>query len=158
MNEKTKQTNDIAEIIKLKHTYLHYNDSGFQAKKIGELFVENCVWDGGDFGRYEGRKQVVDFFSNVGQGVPFCNHQVTNEIIEVTGDRATGRWHLLLIASVMGEKGIESRWYLGDYKDTFVKRDGRWMFEDLNVFWNLNVKQGDSWGDQGQIRPDGINL
>ena len=89
----------------------------------------------------------------------FCTHLATNEIIEVNGDRATGRWRLLLAASVVGEDTIESRWYLGDYKDVFVKRNGKWMFESLNVFWNFNVKQGESWTDQGQIRPpDGKDL
>ncbi len=158
LEEQVRRINDIAEISKLKNIYLHYNDSGFQAEKIGELFAEDGVWDGGDFGRYEGRQQIIDFFSNVGEAVPFCTHLATNEIIEVNGDRATGRWRLLLAASVVGEDTIESRWYLGDYKDVFVKRNGKWMFESLNAFWNFNVKQGESWTDQGQIRPDGKDL
>ena len=99
---------DISEITKLKHIYLHYNDSGFQAEKIGELFTEDGVWDGGDFGRYEGRQQIVDFFSNVGEALPFCAHLAMNEIIEVDGARATGRWRLLLAATVVdGENGTD---------------------------------------------------
>ena len=159
MDERTKKTNAIAEIIKLKNTYIHYNDSGFQAQKIGELFIENGVWDGGVFGRYEGRQKIIDFFSNLSGGVPFSCHLISNEIIDVNGDKADGRWRLLLIANLIGEDGVVgSRWYIGDYKDVFVKKNGVWMFESLNVFWNLDVKQGDDWSNQGKIRLEGTNL
>jgi hypothetical protein len=46
------------------------------------LFTEDGVWDGGPFGRAEGREGIREFFGEVSKQVSFANHYVTNPIIE----------------------------------------------------------------------------
>ena len=59
---------------------------------------------------------------------------------------------LLLPCTFMQDGRKVSRWILGDYDDDFVRRDGRWMFSRLDVIFNFNVAQGDSWAGMEQVR------
>ena len=54
-----------------------------QCKQFFSLFLGDGVWDGGPFGRYEGRTAIEEFFRKAPELISFANHYVTNPIIEV---------------------------------------------------------------------------
>ncbi|MFC3230037.1 nuclear transport factor 2 family protein [Marinibaculum pumilum] len=142
----------IEEITRLKHLYWHYNDQGLDAARIGPLFVDEGVWSNAELGHHEGRAAIEDFFGGASATITFCAHLGMNGIVEVDGDTARGRWRLLLPCTFMQDGRKVSRWILGDYDDAFVRRDGSWLFSRLDVIFNFNVAQGDSWAGMEQVR------
>ena len=122
---------DLEQIKLLKHRYCAFCDENYNPDGIAGLFVEDGVWDGGPFGRYDGRAAIRAFFADVSSKISFANHYVSNPVIEIEGDRATGRWDLW--QPMVTEPNPRALWMVAKYRDTYVRRDGRWMFQRLEV-------------------------
>ena len=122
---------DIEALKQLKHRYAAFCDQDYDPDGLAPLFTENAVWDGGTMGRYEGREAIHKFFSQAHKFVPFAIHHVTNPIIEIDGDRATGRWYLWqpCIFSPAGE----ALWMAGRYFDKCRRDNGVWRFEHVQI-------------------------
>ena len=135
--EKRVQTlEDIEAIKKLKARYCGYCDAGYDADGLISLFTDDAVWDGGSFGRYEGRKAIYDFFAGVSKLLPFALHYVMNPQIDVEGDRASGRWYLLEPCTFA--QGSQAVWGAAYYEDRYVKVGGAWKFQEVKLtssFW-----------------------
>ena len=56
-NGSRLQLEGIEAIKILKARYGYYCDDSYDPDGISSLFVEDGVWDGGQFGRYEGRNR-----------------------------------------------------------------------------------------------------
>jgi hypothetical protein len=144
---------DIEEITKLKHLYWHYNDTGFRADEIANLFTEDGVWSSEVMGHYEGREAIRDFFRGAPAFASFCAHLGMNPIIEVDGDLAQARWRAMLFTTMIDNEGETSRQILIDYIDDFVRRDGQWMIRKIDLFFNFNVPVGEGWAGRAVLRP-----
>src|SRR6516164_4363699 len=83
---------DVEAIKKLKYQYCVYCDDNYNADGIASLFIEDAIWDGGTFGRYEGREAIRGFFRSAARLLSFAAHHVMNPIItcRVTKPRAFG--------------------------------------------------------------------
>jgi len=96
--EKLQYLLDIKEIELLLYRYCHYNDGGWPEKPLShqgpawQLFTEDAVWDGGDFGVFTGREEIRKVLAGFA-AVPMSYHAVMNPLIEIAGDHATGNWH-----------------------------------------------------------------
>jgi hypothetical protein len=131
-SEKLQWLYDVEQIKQLKHRYCAYCDEGYDPDGIASLFVLDGVWDGGLFGCFEGRDAIHGFFSGASKLISFANHYVTNPVIEVDGDTATGRWDLW--QPMVNEPASQACWLVAKYRDTYVKQDdGGWMFQRLEV-------------------------
>ena len=101
--QRLRRLEDIEEIKKLKARYCEACDGGWDARTSNNIegivgsFAEDGVWDGGVYGLREGRAALREWYNN-GQMTtpPFAFHLLTNPIIEVDGDHATGNWHLTI--------------------------------------------------------------
>ena len=131
LEARLKRIEDIEAIRRLKHRYASYCDDGYDADRLGELFLENAVWDGGMLGRFEGAAAIRRFFQACSKTVPFAIHQVTNEILDVDGDRATGRWYLW--EPLVFAKGDQAMWLAGRYDDVYRRVNGEWRFETVTI-------------------------
>jgi hypothetical protein len=132
LESRIRRLEDIEGIRTLKYRYASYCDDDYDAAKLAPLFTEDAVWDGGTaLGRFEGREAIRKFFMSCAKVVPFAIHQVTNPVIDVEGDRATGRWYLwepLVFAT--GNQGF---WMAARYDDRYVRADGAWLFENVKI-------------------------
>lgn len=114
---------DIEEIKKLKARYCAACDGGWDGRashdteKIVALFAEEGVWEGGVYGRREGRDGIREFYQHNPE-VPFAFHLLTNPIIEVDGDRATGNWHLMISMTQADRKSLL---IAGVFEDEYVR-------------------------------------
>ena len=105
-------------------------------KSFSELFAEDGgEWNGG-MGIAKGpaaiRKLMEETIGNNTGGVRSPNfHIFNNEIITVSGDRATAvsKWTFVN----QGEDNRPQWVYLGHYHDTFIKENGRWKFLQRKV-------------------------
>ena len=130
-SEKLQWLFDVEQIKQLKHRYCGYCDEQYDPDGIAALFVEDGVWDGGPFGKYEGRDAIHKFFANASNLISFANHYVTNPIIEIDGDTATGRWDLW--QPMVSEPETTACWLIAKYREEYVRRDDTWMFRTLTV-------------------------
>ena len=97
---------DREAIRELKALYCNLNDGGWAGRSthehpqaLADLFIEDGEWDGGPVaGRAAGRENIRALFTAF-QVVPFVIHNVMNPIIEIDGDRATGHWHAIIMAT-----------------------------------------------------------
>lgn len=92
LEARIRRLEDIESIKQLKARYAAACDDDYNANALAKLFTEDAIWDGGPMGCHKGQDAIRQFFSVSDQVVPFAIHHVTNPIIEITVDRATGQW------------------------------------------------------------------
>jgi uncharacterized protein (TIGR02246 family) len=143
LEARIRKLTDIDEIQRLKARYAAACDNNYDPDAIAELFTEDAVWDGGKFGRAEGRENIRRFFRRAPEVFSFAIHNVMNPRIEVDGDRASGQWYLLQPAT--REPGHEAVWLAAVYHDEYVRIRGKWLFKHLQVRSNFLTTYQDGW-------------
>ncbi len=136
LERRVRVLEDVEAIKRLKHRYADACDRGYDADALAELFAEDAVWDGGLFGRYEGREAIRDFFRGVSSDIVFAMHYMMNPIIDVTGDRATGTWYLFQTCTFA--QGNTPIWGAARYDEEYVREPDGWKFRRLRLvssFW-----------------------
>lgn len=103
---------DVAEIQRLKALYARCADEKYtddhQRKPQDEIdlvawqqasvFTDDAQWDGGPFGVLHGRQAIYD---NLRSGPwKFALHYYSSPLIDVSGDRAHGRWMLWQVGTL----------------------------------------------------------
>ncbi len=142
---KIQLLEDLEAIKILKHQYCAYCDDSYNPDGIASLFVENAVWDGGKFGRCEGREAIRKFFEGAPKTLSFAAHQVMNPIIKIDGDHATGEWKLLQPCTLEGKHGASAMWLIANYHDDYVRTPSGWRFQNLRVEILSFAPHQDGW-------------
>ena len=143
LERRLRVLEDIEAIKKLKARYCAYCDNNYDADGIAALFTEDAVWDGGKFGRYEGREAIRTFFRGAPRIFPFAIHQVMNPIIEVEGEQAKGQWYLFQPATLA--EGNQAVWLAARYEEEYVKVESEWKFKRLKVFPSFLTPYDQGW-------------
>ena len=140
----------VEDIRNLKAVYCAHCDDQYNPDGIAGLFTEDGIWDGGaEFGRHEGREAIRSFFAGISGSIAFAAHLVTNPIIDVDGDRASGKWRLIMPCTVMNDAGEpESRWLLSAYDERYVRVGDRWLFELMIVDSQFYAGHLEGWAEQ----------
>ena len=126
---------DREAIRELKALYCNLNDGGWAGRSthehpqaLADLFIEDGEWDGGPVaGRAAGRENIRALFTAF-QVVPFVIHNVMNPIIEIDGDRATGHWHAIIMAT---DPTRQALWTFGLYKEKYVRTAAGWRYASV---------------------------
>ena len=130
---KVEMLDDLEAIKRLKHQYCAYCDDNYNPDGIAGLFVEDAVWDGGEFGRHAGREAIRNFFRGAPKMMSLAAHQVMNPIVDIDGDHATGDWKLLQPCILQTNDGPRAMWLAAIYHDEYVKTPVGWKFKNLKV-------------------------
>ena len=136
LERRIRALEDIEAIKRLKYRYADACDRGYDADALADLFTEDAVWDGGLFGRYEGREAIRQFFQGVSSEIVFALHYMMNPIIDVDGDQARGAWYLFQTCTFA--EGNTAIWGAARYDEHYRRVDGGWKFFRLNLissFW-----------------------
>ena len=157
LEERIRILEDQQEIVKLKARYVNWNDGGGKGpthtnpQAVADMFVEDGVWDGRPSTGYaQGRAEIKKLFETFG-AVPFIVHYVTNPIIEVNGDTATGNWHALVTMTVPGDQAL---WSLGLYLEEYVRTPEGWKFKSLRFESAANSSYELGWAKQRVLYED----
>lgn len=78
----------------------------------------------------EGRAQLAEFAAGLQRTIPGLHHVMTNLVVDLDGDRATGRCELNEF--LLRPEAIYSN-LQGWYEDEYVRRDRRWRFRVRKV-------------------------
>ncbi|NQT74819.1 MAG: nuclear transport factor 2 family protein [Chloroflexi bacterium] len=150
LEARIKVLEDIEEIKKLKATYCYLCDAGLDDPKNRDELISHFTKGAKvDFGlgegsHFEGPEGLKVFFGEVVPGaVSFCIHMVHNPIIEVDGDRATGRWYYE--APTTDTSTGVAQWMMGTYFEEYVREDGRWKFDSIKTKWNYISPYNEGW-------------
>jgi ketosteroid isomerase-like protein len=149
IEERLQALEDREEIVKLKARYANYNDGGWSGPthahpdEVADMFVEDGIWDGTPVAGYaKGREQIRELFRKFA-AVPFIIHYVTNPLIEVDGDTATGHWHALVTATTPDRTAL---WSLGMYDEKYVRTGEGWKIQTLRFTCAANAPYDLGWG------------
>ena len=127
--QRVQTLEDVEAIKKLKARYCAGADERDEDKFVG-CFTEDAVWDGGNFGHYEGKAAIREFFGTIPQVLSFAIHYVMNPRIEVNGDKASGYWYLLEPCTML-EGGEQAVWGVAKYEEEYARVDGEWKIRNL---------------------------
>jgi len=118
------------ELRQLKHRYCHAIDAGDYEKWVS-LFTDDGAFVRVGVDRYDGREELTTFATEVfDEAFGFSAHTVSNPVIDVDGDEATGSWYVTLrFETPDGEQG----WKQAVYEDTFRRVDSEWRFETVRI-------------------------
>jgi SnoaL-like domain len=131
IEERIQRLEDLEAIKQLKHRYATHCDDGYPPDLLAPLFTENAIWDGHGLGRFEGREAIRAFFAGCSKTVTFAVHHVTNPVIRVDGDRASGDW--VLWQPIVFARGNRAAWLAARYHDRYVRVVGEWRFEHVEI-------------------------
>jgi hypothetical protein len=128
IEERLRILEDIEAIKRLKHEYCFALDRRDWDSVVG-FFARDGVVDYGQIGSAMGQKAIRKLFvDRISSDFTFFAHMVHNPIIEVKGDRASGKWYFDIPAAVLSD---QARWITGWYDDEYVREDGRWKYASL---------------------------
>ena len=131
LEDRIRRLEDIEALKQLKHRYAAACDDDYDADRLAPLFTEDAIWDGGILGRFVGREAIREFFRGTPAIVPFAIHHVTNPILEVDGDVATGQWYLW--QPLTFARGEQAFWLAARYEDRYRREPDGWRFERVTI-------------------------
>ena len=134
---------DREAIRELKARYCDICDDGHDPDRIAEIFAPDGVWESERHGRFVGPEEIKAQFRRFGRDIAFSQHMVTNPVITVDGDTATGRWYFL---SPMEFRG-RPRWSFVRYDERYVRLSGTWLYQHLHVSLRLDAPHVGGWSD-----------
>jgi len=127
MERELQRLRDIEAIVRLRSLYCYYADLK-DCDNWANLFTEDGVFETDVFGIHEGRETIRAL-----QHLPFAVHYVANPIIEIDGDRATGRWLLFEPCTFPTGKKGQPVWGMAKYEDQYRRVDGEWKFKRVKL-------------------------
>jgi hypothetical protein len=143
LEHRIRVLEDIESIKKLKAMYCYLVD----AEKWDELythFADAARVDFGPFGSFEGHEGLKNFFGGVVAGsLSFAMHMVHDPIIEIKGNRATGKWYFEVPATARAEN--RAVWLAGMYEEEYVKEAGEWKFDLIKAKFNYATPYDEGW-------------
>ncbi len=147
LEKRVRLLEDIEEISKLKARYCNYVDGGWDRPThdydgVASIFTEDGVWEAIPTIRAETREGIREYFRKA-QDISLAFHRITNPIIEVNGNQATGNWHVLVALTHPNGKAV---WIGGIYNDEFVRTAEGWKFKKLSFTFAFNVPYEKGWG------------
>ena len=156
LESRIRVLEDIEEIRKLKATYCYLCDAGLDdPRNRAELISHFAQSARVDFGLgpesvFEGKDGLEVFFGTVvPSAITFSMHMVHNPIIEVKGDRATGKWYYE--APTTDTSTGKAQWMAGTYEEEYVREDGEWKFAFINTRWNYITPYDEGWAKKRGI-------
>lgn len=148
LEQRVARLEAMEEVKRLKARYCAYCDDQYDPDGIAGLFAEDGTWDGESFGRYVGREAIRTFFRRASGEITFAAHLVLNPIIDITdAAHATGKWRLIMPATVRIDGKSEARWLVGAYDERYVFVSGVWLFQTLKFHINFYTPHLGTWAE-----------
>jgi len=131
LEKRITRIEDIEAIKQLKARYCDICDDMHNPDRIASVFAEDGIWESGDFGVAQGPEKIRELFAGFKRLFSFSQHNITNPLIEINGDKATGVWYIMgPWTETEGDKEI---WMSARYDDDYLKINNEWKYQHLRV-------------------------
>lgn len=128
LEARIKRLEDLEEIKQLMSVYCFHADNRDGAN-WSQVFTEDGVFETDLYGTTEGRAAIRALNHR-----SFAIHYNTNPIIEIDGDRAVGKWLLLMPCSFdVAEGGKRAVWAAAKYVNDLERVGGKWLFRRVRL-------------------------
>lgn len=114
--------NDYDAIRHLMAEYCFATDAGDTDRWLA-CFTDDIRWEGGAFGRFEGKAAARDYHRAAGDATKNYRHINTNVLIDLSGDSARVNSYILVLDQSAGVPAIA---FSGFYRDEIVRQEGAW--------------------------------
>ena len=131
LEKRITRLEDIEAIKQLKARYCHICDDTHNPDTVVSVFAEDGIWESPEFGKAQGHAAIKELFSGFRKMFTFSQHNITNPVIEINGDRATGIWYIM--GPWTQSEGDKEIWMTARYDDDYVKVDGEWKYQHLRA-------------------------
>ena len=131
LESRITRLEDIEAIKQLKARYCEICDDMHNPDRITSLFTEDGIWESPDFGQAKGHAAIRNLFQGFRDMFSFSQHNITNPLIEVNGDNATGIWYL--IGPWDNSNDGRKIWMTARYDDDYLKVDDVWKYQHLRA-------------------------
>ena len=159
LESRLRASEDILAIQRLKSRYAQLVDARTPrnselsqaeidviARRISALFSKDGVWEGGGaLGTGRGREEIFEILRH--PGLRFTWHYFMKPDIEVTGDRAQGRWDILAPCT---SKDGRALWMAGVEHDAYVREDGTWLHAHMKLEVVFMASYENGWAARGE--------
>jgi hypothetical protein len=153
LEARLERLEDLRAIEQLKYVYAGYCDDGYNPEGIASLFVEDGRWVvDGEGGTMTGHEEIKAHFTALATKITWAQHYMIAPKIDLAedGQSAVGLFYLLCLCTIEAvddPAGKDAVILTLKYTDQFVKRDGRWYFQELLG----KTHQVSNW-DQGWVK------
>lgn len=93
-------------------------------------FTDDIVWEGGAFGRFEGKEAGRAYHRGAGDASLNYRHINANHVIDIDGDRAAVRSYVLVLDQTGAAPAIM---FSGFYDDVLVRSGGQWLIRSRKL-------------------------
>jgi ketosteroid isomerase-like protein len=135
---RVRSVEDIEEIRRLRMKY-HYLINEGLLDRAAEIYTEDAyvVWS--SFGAARGHKEIVALFKSL--PADFVKHFVSNHIVDVIGDEATG------VAYVDARYANEGQSYFiaGKYDERYRRTDDGWRISETVLVTYFKATPQEGW-------------
>lgn len=142
LEERIKVLEDIEEIKKVKNTYCYRCDEK-DVDGVMSCFAQDCTADYGPFGKCTNREEVRTFFKNIYDTLPFFIHMITNDFIDINGDKAKAKWYFNVPST--HQPTNQPIWILGTYDEDLVRENGEWKVSRMDCIFHYVTPYDQGW-------------
>jgi len=124
--------------------------------ELTSCFCPDVVADFTGFPLAEGIDAVTEFFAHtVTSALAYAQHRVSNEIVEIDGDAARGRWYLdcpvvFRPGNPLGLTGTGI--IIGRYEEEFRREGNVWKWQRIRALLDVISETGGDWSGARLLR------
>jgi hypothetical protein len=134
IEQQLQTLTDTNRILQLKAQYCDACDDDHNGDAVAALFIDNGRWHRIDQSPFIGKKAIAEYMFSIREagGIASSSHRVSNPSITVSGDTALANWRFMMTYTSSGMDATMHN-IIGRYSDSFIRVDGQWYFESINV-------------------------
>lgn len=120
------------------------------------LFTEDCVMDYRPYVEpFVGKHELMRTFLAAPQNHRMTLHLISDPLIRVDGDTATGVWHWLVPSTGYRQGRPRPIWQAGYYDMSYRRSDGGWLISRIAVEYEFSSDHEHGWVEDPMSLPDG---
>ncbi len=143
LENRIKKLEDVEAIKQFKALYCDICDDAHNPDRITQLFVDDGIWEAGEFGKAQGPDAIGKVFQGFQEQISFSQHNISNPRIEVDGDRASGIWYIFGPFTFRDDD--DARWIAARHDDEYVKVNGVWFYQHLRATIRMFASYEKGW-------------
>jgi hypothetical protein len=143
------------EIQQLRNRFHDYVNTNRWAE-IGALFAEDAELNYSYLGNAFGGTAIGEFFASIPRklptdaGDPFIRQFIHGHSVDVDGDTAQGTSYLFATPIYQGRSFLAA----GRFEDSYVRREGRWLFKSITFDVYYTVPLAEGWAGSNRHQMD----
>lgn len=107
------------------------------------VWAEDAVWAVGDDRSFSGRAEICAAVERQWHAFARMQHAVSNHVVSIDGDEATGRADVTVFVQIADERWITGG---GTYVDRYRREGGRWRIAERRVVGGFDLELPPSSG------------